>query len=82
LDIVKLEEDMQQKVIDMLKETQSGFDEQVTNFENINKQLEHNIELINLLTDEDDYESLAKQYEAEAQNRKQELDFYTQQKDF
>ena len=66
----------------MLNEAQEKFDDQVDTFENINKQLEHNIELINLLTDQNDYETLARQYAAQTKNRKEELDFYTKQKEF
>ena len=81
-DIVALEEEMQQKLLDMMNQAQEKFDDQVGAFENINKQLEHNVELINLLTDQNDYEALAQQYAAQTKNRKEELDFYTKQKEF
>lgn len=80
--LVELEEEMKKKILDSMDQAQDKFDKQIDTFETINKQLEHNIELINLLTDEDNYEQLADQYAAQTQNRKEELDFYTQQKDF
>ena len=73
---------MQQKVLDMMNQAQDKFDEQIGTFENINKHLEHNIQLINLLTDENDYAELSKQYAAQTKNREQELDFYTKQRDY
>ena len=80
--VLELQEEMQQNVLDMMDQAQEKFDDQIDTFENINKQLEHNVEIINLLTDQNDYETLAKQYAAQTQNRKEELDFYTQQKIF
>jgi len=81
-DIAELEEFVIQQFLASMDEAQEKFDEQIDTFENINKHLDHNIELINLLTDQDDYEKLAEQYAAQTKNRQDELDFYTQQKDF
>ena len=81
-DVLALEKEIHKDVVDMMSEAQTKFDEQVSTFEAINKELEHNIELLNLITDKDDYEDLAKYYTLQRQNRIEELDFQTQQKDF
>ena len=73
---------MHEAVTSMMDEAQEKFDEQIEVYENISKQLEHNISVINLLTDENDYRSLKNPYNLERQNRQEELDFYTRQKDY
>ena len=78
--VLDLQKELQQNVLDMMDQAQDKFDEQIDTFEIINKQLEHNVEIINLLNGDNNYQQLTTQYNAQTKNRKEELDFYTKQK--
>jgi plasmid stabilization system protein ParE len=80
--IVELEEEMQKKIIESLEDTNDKLEDQTGLYENINKQLEHNVELVKLVSGESSYDKLQEFYDKEAQNRKEQLAFQTQRKEY
>ena len=62
--------------------TQEKFDEQLDNFEAINKQIEHNLSLIDLLYGEDSYDKIEEQQKASRDNSIEQLAYLKQQKDY
>ena len=62
--------------------TQEKFDEQLDNFEAINKQIEHNLTLIDLLYGEDSYDKIEEQQRALRDNSIDQLIYLKQQKDY
>ena len=81
-EVLALQDELHEDVIKMMDEANTKFKDQADLFEQINKEIEHDIELLNLITDKNDYQDLAQYYSAQRQNRLEELDFYTKQKDF
>ena len=81
-DIVELEEEMQKKVVESLEDTNDKLEDHIGLYENINKQLEHNVELVKLVSGESSYDKFQEFYDKEAQNRKEQLAFQTQRKEY
>jgi flagellar biosynthesis/type III secretory pathway protein FliH len=73
---------MQKKIIESLEDTNDKLEDQTGLYENINKQLEHNVELVKLVSGESSYDKLQEFYDKEAQNRKEQLAFQTQRKEY
>lgn len=76
------QDEMNEYFLQAMDLTQEKFDEQLDNFEAINKQIEHNLSLIDLLYGEDSYDKIEEQQKASRDNSLEQLAYLKQQKDY
>ena len=67
-------ENISDNYLGMLESAQDMIDKQVEGWENIGDQINHNIELIKLVSGENSYDALAKQYEQQYENNLQTIE--------
>ena len=67
-------ENISDNYLSMLESAQDMIDKQVEGWENIGDQINHNIELIKLISGENSYDALAKQYEQQYENNLQTIE--------
>ena len=77
-----LVQEIKDSYLDMIDEAKDKFDEQVEQYEYINELIEHDVNLIKLLSGEDSFDQLEKYYEKQEENNKKELEFQRQQVNF
>ena len=67
-------ENISDNYLSMLESAQDMIDKQVEGWENIGDQINHNLELIKLISGENTYDALAKQYEQQYENNLQTIE--------
>ena len=75
-------DDIADTYLDMLDAAQDKIDKQVEGWESINDHLEHNVKLIKLISGENSYDALNKQYERQYENDKNLLNTAKQSQEF
>ena len=81
-DIESEVENIAENYLNILKSAQDIIDKQVEQWESIGKHIEHNIELIQLISGEDAYDALNKQYELQYENNLNLIETQRQSYDF
>ena len=74
-------EDTHKNYLDAIDKVKEMFDDQVSAYDQVDKLIEHDMNLITLLHGDEDYEDLGNWYDQRAQNYNQEIDFYRKQAD-
>lgn len=77
-----LVEEITKNYLDALDEAKDKIDDQRNGWESIGDELEHNIELIKLVSGENSYDSLSKQYDLIHKNNLETIDANKQARDF
>ena len=77
-----LVEEITENYLDALDEAKDKIDDQRNGWESIGDELEHNIELIKLVSGENSYDSLSKQYDLIHKNNLETIDTNKQARDF
>ena len=77
-----LVEEITKNYLDALDEAKDKIDDQRNGWESIGDELEHNIELIKLVSGENSYDSLSKQYDLIHKNNLETIDTNKQARDF
>lgn len=77
-----LVEEITKNYLDALDEAKDKIDDQRNGWESISDELEHNIELIKLVSGENSYDSLSKQYDLIHKNNLETIDTNKQARDF
>lgn len=81
-DLQDLQEEIHEAYLDMMDEAQDKFDEQIETYETISDLIEHDMNVISLVSGDESYTELAKYYEMQEDNYNKQLDFQRQQVDF
>lgn len=84
-DIKELEEEINELYLDSIDNIEEAYEAQAENFEFINDQLEHSLNMIELIKGEEAYEEMGKVFEQQSQNynallksQKEAVDYYRQ----
>ena len=80
-DAQEIVEDIHKNYLDTIDKAKEMFDDQVSAYDQVDKLIEHDMNLITLLHGDEDYEDLGNWYDQRAQNYNQEIDFYRKQAD-
>ena len=80
-DVQEIAEDIHDLYLDTIDKAQDAFDEQIDQYEQIDNIIEHDMNLLELLSPENNEEALAHYYDKRAQNHNQEIDFYRKEAD-
>lgn len=80
-DVQEIAEDIHDFYLDTIDKAQDAFDEQIDQYEQIDSIIEHDMNLLELLSPENNEEALAHYYDKRAQNHNQEIDFYRKEAD-
>ena len=80
-DVQEIAEDIHDLYLDTIDKAQDAFDEQIDQYEQIDGIIEHDMNLLELLSPENNEEALAHYYDKRAQNHNQEIDFYRKEAD-
>ena len=80
-DAQEIVEDIHKNYLDTIDKAKEMFDDQVDAYNQVDKLIEHDMNLITLLHGDEDYEDLGNWYDQRAQNYNQEIDFYRKQAD-
>ena len=80
-DVQEIVKDIHKNYLDTIDKAKEMFDDQVDAYNQVDKLIEHDMNLITLLHGDEDYEDLGNWYDQRAQNYNQEIDFYRKQAD-
>ena len=80
-DAQEIVKDIHKNYLDTIDKAKEMFDDQVDAYNQVDKLIEHDMNLITLLHGDEDYEDLGNWYDQRAQNYNQEIDFYRKQAD-
>ena len=80
-DVQEIAGDIHDLYLDTIDKAQDAFDEQIDQYEQIDSIIEHDMNLLELLSPENNEEALAHYYDKRAQNHNQEIDFYRKEAD-
>lgn len=80
-DVQEIAKDIHDLYLDTIDKAQDAFDEQIDQYEQVDKLIEHDMNLLQLLSPENNEEQLAHYYDQRAKNHNQEIDFYRKEAD-
>ena len=81
-DVEKLIDDIGEAYLDTIDDIADQFDEQIEDYEYIGDLIEHDIDLLQLLYGDKNYDAMQKYYDTLTQNNLRQLDSLRQQRDF
>lgn len=77
-----LSDEIHESYVDMIREAQEKFDEQISTFETIDSLIEHDKNVISMIYGEEAYSALSQFYDRQEENYNKQLDFQKQQVEF
>ena len=80
-DVQEIAKDIHDLYLDTIDKAQDAFDEQIDQYEQIDGIIEHDMNLLQLLSPQNNEEQLAHYYDQRAKNHNQEIDFYRREAD-